>query len=57
MEETDLSFEYSDVNASVSGNIVSVKNPKSGYIRADSIGEIINDDAVIECDCEIVINK
>lgn len=57
MEETDLSFEYSDVEASVSGNIVSVKNPKSGCIRADSIGEIIKDDAVMECDCEIVINK
>ena len=44
MEDTDLSFEKSDVNATVSGNIVSVKNPVSGKIYADSIDEIIWDD-------------
>lgn len=43
-EGCDLSFEKSDVRATVKGNIVSVKNPISGYIRADSIGEIILDD-------------
>ncbi|SDM43010.1 DUF3737 family protein [Lachnospira pectinoschiza] len=54
MEGTDLSFEYSDVNATVTGNIESVKNPKSGKIVADSIGEIIREDAVIECNAEVV---
>ncbi|OHS97481.1 uncharacterized protein TRFO_36302 [Tritrichomonas foetus] len=44
MIDCDLSFELSDVVASVKGNITSVKNPKSGSIIADSIGEIINDD-------------
>lgn len=53
MEDTDLSFEYSDVEATVSGHIISVKNPKSGVIEADSIGEIIHDDPVMECNCEI----
>lgn len=53
MEDTDLSFEYSEVEAKVSGNIISVKNPKSGYIKADSIGEIILEDSVIDCNCEI----
>ncbi|WP_026835661.1 DUF3737 family protein [Eubacterium xylanophilum] len=55
MEETDLSFEYSEVDADVKGNIISVKNPKSGRIVADSIGEIINEDSVMECDADIII--
>ncbi len=37
----DLAFEYSDVEASVKGHILSVKNPRSGRVTADSIGEII----------------
>ena len=49
MEDTDLSFEYSDVRADVMGNIVSVKNPASGVICADSIGETIYEDSVINC--------
>lgn len=53
MEETDLSFEYSEVKADVIGNIVSVKNPASGYINADSIGEIILDGSIMECQCVI----
>ena len=53
MEETNLSFEYSDVEADVQGNILSVKNPRSGHICADGIGEIIRDDPVMECTCEI----
>lgn len=41
MEETDLSFERSEVKATVKGKIDSVKNPRCGEIHADSIGEII----------------
>ena len=40
-EDCDLTFEYSDVNATIKGGIVSVKNPESGRIAADSIGEIV----------------
>ncbi len=40
-EDCDLSFEYSDVEATIKGGIVSVKNPRSGRIEADSIGEVI----------------
>lgn len=54
MEETDLSFEYSSVNATVKGTILSVKNPKSGRIEADGYGEIILEDAVMETSCEIL---
>lgn len=49
MIDTDLSFEYSDVEASIIGHIVSIKNPKSGTIVADSVGEIIREDAVMKC--------
>ncbi len=55
MEDTDLAFEYSDVEADVRGNIVSVKNPKSGYIKAGSVGEIILRDSVMETNCEIFV--
>ena len=41
--DADLAFEYSDVQATIKGNVVSVKNPRSGKIVADSIGEIIID--------------
>ena len=55
MEDTDLSFEYSDVEADVRGNILSVKNPKSGTITADSVGEIVREDPVMECFGEVII--
>ena len=57
MEDTDLAFEYSDVNADIKGNIVSVKNPKSGVITADSVCEIISEDAIMKCTGKVVIRK
>lgn len=53
MEGTDLSFEYSDVRADVSGHILSVKNPRSGEIVADSIGEVIFEDSVFSTECKV----
>ena len=44
MIDCDLSFEKSEVEADIIGDIVSVKNVYSGYVKADSIGEIIVDD-------------
>ncbi len=44
MTDCDLAFEKSDVCAKVSGQILSVKNPLSGSITADGIGEIILDE-------------
>ena len=38
---TTLAFEYSEVEADIRGNIQSVFNPKSGTIKADTIGELI----------------
>ena len=42
-DDADLAFEYSSVQASIRGHIPSVKNPRTGFIRAGSIGEIILD--------------
>lgn len=55
MIDCDLSFEYSDVTADIKGNITSVKNPKSGIITADSIGDIILEDSVLSNNCEICV--
>ena len=41
MEDTDLSFERSEVNATVRGRIEGVKNPVSGKIVAEEIGELL----------------
>ena len=57
MEGTDLSFEYSDVEATVSGHIHSVKNPRSGCITADSVGEVIMGDAVMDCTGTVVLRN
>lgn len=53
MENTDLSFEKSDVTAEILTPIDSVKNPRSGRIIAPEIGTLIRDDE--ESRCEIII--
>ncbi len=46
---SELTFEYcSQVDAQISSDIVSVKNPISGHIQADSIGELILDPDCID---------
>ena len=55
MEGCDLAFEYSEVNADVCGHIDSVKNPRSGRIIADSVGEIIRGDEVMPCEGVVYI--
>lgn len=58
MQDTDLSFEYSNVEADVQGGIVSVKNPRSGKIVADEIGELIlTDDSKYPCNCQIIARR
>jgi hypothetical protein len=43
------------VQAEIIGHIDSVKNPRSGIITADSVGEIITEDPVMECTGKVVI--
>ena len=57
MEETDLAFEYSDVHATIEGHVDSIKNPRSGEIVVDSVGEIITGDAVMECKGRVVVRE
>lgn len=47
----DLAFEKSSVTAELCGSLISVKNPLSGRIIADGIGEVILD---CETGCEII---
>ena len=55
---TDLAFEYSTVDAEISSDIVSVVNPTSGRIVADSIGEITLDERFIDpTKTEIITEK
>lgn len=44
MVDTDLSFEKSDVEATLTEPILSIKNPLRGTIRVPSVGQIIRDD-------------
>ena len=55
-KDCDLCFEYSTVNADVISDIVSIKNPISGEIRAKSVGSIIHDECAKKPDdCLITI--
>ncbi len=53
MIDCDLSFEKSDVNATLTAPIVSIKNPSSGSITAPACDELIINDP--ESECEITI--
>ena len=57
MEDCDLSFEYSDVEATIIGHVDSIKNPRSGKIVVDSVGEIIKEHPVMECNGVVEIRK
>ena len=56
--DSDLAFEYSDVEATVKGHVVSIKNPRSGHIHVGSVGEIIIDENIkAPGDCKITSDK
>lgn len=57
MEDADLAFEYSDVQAEICGYVESVKNPKSGRIIADSVGEMIREEPVMECTGQVILRN
>ena len=54
MVDTDLSFELSEVHATIRGTIHSVKNPLSGKIEADHIGNVVLDR---QSECEIITRR
>lgn len=52
--DADLAFEESTLKATIKGHITSIKNPTSGHIKADSIGEVIIDKNICQpSDCVI----
>jgi len=54
--DADLALEYSDVKATIKGNVVSIKNPRTGSIAVDSCGEVIVDENIkAPADCSILI--
>ena len=55
MINCDLSFEKSDVEASIIDEVISIKNPTSGSIAVKGVNEIIMDDPL--SNCEIVITN
>ena len=55
MVDTDLAFERSDVEATLTAPIVSIKNPVSGHIEVPEVGEIIMD--IEGAKGEIIIKK
>lgn len=55
MEHADRAFEYSDITATIKGHVDSIKNPLSGSIRCDSLGELITSEPVRPCHCEVYV--
>lgn len=54
--DADLALEYSDVQATIRGHVVSIKNPRSGHVRVESCGEVIRDaNAKAPDDCVVEI--
>ncbi len=50
----DLAFEYSSVHATINSPVRSIKNPRTGCIKAESYGEIIIDGNIkAPADCRI----
>lgn len=52
--DADLAFEHSSVEATILSPVTSIKNPKSGIIRCQAVGEYIHDaDAKSPDDCRL----
>lgn len=55
MEDTDLCFEKSEVEAMLTAPVISIKNPASGHIYVPAVAEVILDDE--NAHGEIIIQK
>ena len=57
-EDANLAFEYSTIQARIKGHVHSIKNPTSGNIEVDSVGEIIIDEnQKSPADCKIKVKE
>ncbi|MCQ2818311.1 MAG: DUF3737 family protein [archaeon] len=57
MDNCNLAFEYSDVEADVHSRVDSIKNILSGKVIVDSYGEYVTDDPVYECHGVVEVRK
>lgn len=56
-DDCDLAFEDSDLDAEINGHITSIKNPMTGRIKVDSVGEIILDKNIKQpANCKIIVD-
>lgn len=55
MVDTDLCFERSEVEATLTAPIISIKNPLSGHVYVPAVGEIIRD--IEGANGEIIVGK
>ena len=57
-DDANLAFEYSTIEATVKGNVHSIKNPTSGSIEVDSVGDIIIDEnQKSPANCKIIVKE
>ena len=58
MEGCDLSFENSEVNATVKGFVDSIKSPAAGKIEVDRVGDIVYERAPVDgTGCAIIVRE
>ena len=58
MENCDLAFERSEVQVDIHSHIDSIKNPLCGHIEADSVGEVIMENDIVDPEkTELIIGK
>lgn len=56
--DADLAFEYSAIEATIRGHVTSIKNPTTGHITVDSLGELIIDaNQKAPANCQINIRQ
>ena len=54
MKDADLAFERSEVEATVTSDVISIKNAYSGSISVRSVGEIIKSDDRFKCEIKVL---
>lgn len=57
MDDADLAFEYSEVNANINSKLISIKNPLKGKIIVNDVGEIIKENDKYGGNAEIIIKN
>ena len=58
MEGADFAFENSEVEATITTPVISIKNPYHGFIRVPEVGEMIFDEHVWPgADCDVKIGE